>query len=384
MTNIGVTTSCPVGYLLLKGKQQKDEQVTFYQQAINKSWQLLFGEKVRDYIGHEWSSAYPELSETLASQLLEKAWHSEKGLHCKLKFKKELLADFIWHCSAHKLNEDLLVFNMARENSCEDNTSELGTEDKKFKQKNESLEDEVLTQTRKYESAAQELSSFTYSVSHDLRAPLRRLDGFSEALLNEKYLEHLDETGVHYLQRIRQAARDMGRLIDDLLKLSRISTSELTTQDIDLTELARNTFNELVASREDSTVKFRVEDNLQASADPGLVKILLQNLLDNAIKYSSKQQAPLIEVGKEKQGDGNSPNFYVKDNGVGFDMKYADKLFRPFSRLHSDFEFEGSGIGLATVQRIINIHGGTIWAESKIDEGTTIHFQLTKNLQNDQ
>lgn len=384
MSNSDAITNWPIGYLLLKIELQKKNKLEFYQEATNKEWQSIFGKKAQKYKGHKWTDAYPQFDNPFVHQQLKKAWHSESGLIWKMSLGQDNLDEKEWLCSAHKISKDFLVFTLAKNDTYREVIAGFDREaagmNGENRQNNKALEKEVRNQTRKYESAADELSSFTYSVSHDLRAPLRRLDGFSEALLNEKYLEHLDENAIHYLQRIRQAARDMGQLIDDLLKLSRISTAELKTENIDLTTFVRKTFTELIAGREGPSVALSVEDNLQVTADPGLVKILLQNLLDNAIKYSSKEEEPEISVGQVIKDNSDGSFFYIKDNGVGFDMKYAHKLFRPFSRLHSDFEFEGSGIGLATVQRIINIHGGTIRAESKNGEGTTIYFQITRNV----
>lgn len=224
-----------------------------------------------------------------------------------------------------------------------------------------------------FESASQELDDFVYSVSHDLRAPLRRIDGFSQELMNS-YSDKLDENGVHYLKRVRQGAQDMGALIDDLLKLSRISRKELEREKFDLGELAKKVFEELTELQPEQQVSFSVEKSLIIEADKGLVKAMLSNLISNALKFSSKVDSAEIRIGSELK-DG-SYVYYISDNGVGFNSAYNHKLFKAFSRLHSKNEFEGTGVGLATVKRIMTLHGGTVWAEGDEGEGATFYFKF--------
>ncbi|NBC04922.1 MAG: hypothetical protein GVY20_14620, partial [Bacteroidetes bacterium] len=224
-----------------------------------------------------------------------------------------------------------------------------------------------------YESASQELDDFVYSVSHDLRAPLRRIDGFSQELLNE-YVEKLDDTGAHYLKRIRQGAQDMGQLIDDLLKLSRISRRNVEKEEFDLGEIAKTVFDDLMDVESEREVEIVIEENLIVVADKGLIKAMLVNLISNALKFTSKKEETKIQVGSTSN-EGEKV-FYISDNGVGFNSAYSHKLFKAFSRLHSHHEFSGTGIGLATVKRIMTLHGGTIWAESPEGEGATFYFQF--------
>lgn len=238
---------------------------------------------------------------------------------------------------------------------------------------NDNLAAQAAVSQAQYESASQELDDFVYSVSHDLRAPLRRIDGFSQELLNE-YVDKLDETGAHYLKRIRQGAQDMGQLIDDLLKLSRISRKSVDRDEIDLDKMAKEVFNELMELEPERVVTLQIDENLNTHADKGLIKAMLGNILSNALKFTSKNEAAEIEVGS-KILDGDQV-FYVSDNGVGFDPAYSHKLFKAFSRLHSHNEFSGTGIGLATVKRIMTLHGGTIWAESPEGEGATFYFKF--------
>lgn len=237
------------------------------------------------------------------------------------------------------------------------------------------LETLVTKRTAELEAVNQELEAFAYSVSHDLRAPLRGIDGFSQALL-EDYGDKLDDTGRNYLARVRGASQRMGILIDDLLKLSRITRAVLKHAPVDLSNLANMVLNQLREIDPAHVVETWVEPGLTVNGDPGLLKIALENLLGNAWKYSAKTPSPHIAFGSAPQ-DGETV-FYISDNGAGFDMQYADKLFRPFQRLHHRDQFEGTGIGLATAKRIIHRHGGRIWAESEVDKKTTFYFTLSR------
>lgn len=238
---------------------------------------------------------------------------------------------------------------------------------------NASLEQRVRERTVQLEAAYKELEAFSYSVSHDLRAPLRGIDGFSH-LLAEDYAPQLDTTARSYVERIRNATQHMGRLIDDMLNLSRLARSEMHHETIDLSRLAHETVAELKQMEPNRTVVASIAPGMTAAGDATLLRVVLNNLLGNAWKYTRRTAQPRIEFG-EAAYDG-ARCFYVRDNGVGFDMQYAGKLFGPFQRLHNAQDFEGSGIGLATVARIIARHGGHIWAESAIDAGATFYFTL--------
>ncbi|OGO07851.1 MAG: hypothetical protein A2Y92_05105 [Chloroflexi bacterium RBG_13_57_8] len=218
-----------------------------------------------------------------------------------------------------------------------------------------------------------ELEAFSYSVSHDLRSPLRSIDGFSQALL-EDYQERLDQKGRDYLKRLRSASQKMGELIDGILKLSRLTRSEMRHETVDLSGLAREIAGRLQETQPERRAEFAIADELTATADPQMVRALLENLLGNAWKFTGKKPEAKIEFGREK-GNGRL-NFFIRDNGAGFDMTYADKLFGAFQRLHEVTDFPGTGIGLATVQRIIHRHGGKIWAEAAAGKGATFRFTL--------
>jgi PAS domain S-box-containing protein len=228
-------------------------------------------------------------------------------------------------------------------------------------------------QAHELAAANKELEAFSYSVSHDLRAPLRTVEGFSQALL-EDYADKIDPNGKDYLQRVRSATRRMGQLIDDLLNLSLTTRREMRREETNLSELARTIAGELAKTRPDRQAEFIIQDRVRAHGDTSLLRELLENLLGNAWKFTGKTPGAKIEFGAEVQGD--QEVYFVRDNGAGFEMKYADKLFVPFQRLHSDSEFSGNGIGLALVSRIVNRHGGRIWAEGEMEKGATFYFTL--------
>ena len=239
---------------------------------------------------------------------------------------------------------------------------------------NEKLEQRVLERTGELSAVNRELEAFSYSVSHDLRAPLRSIDGFSQALL-EDHGERLDAVGKSLLERVRSASQRMAHLIDDLLSLSRITRSEMQRRKLNLSNLVREKLHEMHEAGHAPQAEFVIEPDVEAYGDEGLLRIAISNLLDNAIKFSSKVAHPKIEFGTLITPEGERAIF-IRDNGAGFDMAYANKLFGAFQRLHSPDEFDGTGIGLVTVQRIIHRHGGRIWAEGEIDRGATFYFKL--------
>jgi len=238
---------------------------------------------------------------------------------------------------------------------------------------NEELEQRVLERTAQLEAVNKEMEAFSYSVSHDLRAPLRAIDGFSQALL-EDYADKLDEDGQDYLQRVRKATQRMGRLIDDMLGLSRITRSEMHWESVNLSAIVDAIAAELQQTEPQRSAEFVITPGVSVEGDPPLLRMALENLIGNAWKFTQKQPQARIEFGQIQEQD--KLICFIRDNGVGFDMSYADKLFGPFQRLHTRHEFEGSGVGLATVQRVITRHGGRIWAESAPGQGATFYFIL--------
>lgn len=246
----------------------------------------------------------------------------------------------------------------------------------RLRELNASLEQRVMQRTAELEAANQELKAFSYSVSHDLRAPLRAIDGFSRALL-EDCADLLDTTGKDYLQRVRNSAQHMGTLIDDMLKLSRVTQAALQPERVDLGSMAHAIIAQLRRQDPAREVRVDIAPGLQAMGDPGLLQVMLENLLGNAWKYTGRTAAAQIVFDVFQQGD--EPVFRVSDNGAGFDPKYADKLFGAFQRLHRREEFEGTGIGLATVRRIVHRHGGRVWAEAEPDRGARFYFTLHRS-----
>ncbi|UFS69763.1 ATP-binding protein [Geomonas sp. RF6] len=223
------------------------------------------------------------------------------------------------------------------------------------------------------DTANRELEAFSYSVSHDLRTPLQSIDGFSLALL-EDYGDSLDDRGKDYLRRVRVATQKMAQLIDDLLKLSRLTRSELTATGVNLSALASRVVSELQSREPERVVEIRIQEEVEATGDPDLLKVLFDNLLGNAWKFTGKTRDAVVEFGSTEI-DGKVV-YFVRDNGTGFDMAYADKLFSPFQRLHLEKDFPGTGIGLSIVQRIVHRHNGTIWAEAAVGKGAAFFFTL--------
>ncbi|HAZ14721.1 MAG TPA: hypothetical protein DCY86_18170 [Bdellovibrionales bacterium] len=271
-----------------------------------------------------------------------------------------ILDDFV------KEQEKLEQLQKAAFNILEDLSSE--------KEKLKSEVDERKRAEIALESVNKELEAFSYSVSHDLRAPLRGLDGFSQALL-EDYKDKLDDKGKEYLGYVRSSSQQMAQLIDDLLNLSRMTRSELHRELVNLSELVHGLVELLRKTNPERHAEFRIADSLTAFVDRRLIKIALENLLNNAWKFTNKCAKTIIEFGSLEYEGGKA--FFIRDNGAGFDMSYASKLFGAFQRLHAAAEYPGTGIGLATVRRIINRHGGKVWAEGNVGQGATFYFTLS-------
>jgi signal transduction histidine kinase len=250
---------------------------------------------------------------------------------------------------------------------------QIERQDRELQRGREDLERRVQERTAQLATANKELEAFSYSVSHDLRGPLRSIDGFSRAVLDD-YSDKLDDAGKDYLKRVRAAAVRMGELIDDLLKLSRVTRAEVRRESTNLSSMAKSIAKSLQEQSPQRKVEFRIGEGLETEADSRLLQVVLENLMGNAWKYTSRHEQALIEFGRNSEN--GEPVFYIRDDGAGFDPRYSSQLFGAFQRLHGVKEFPGTGIGLATVQRIIHKHGGEIWAESEVEKGATFYFRV--------
>jgi len=268
---------------------------------------------------------------------------------------------------AEAANHELSKENTERRRA-EDEVSRLNAE----------LESRVLERTGQLDAANKELEAFSYSVAHDLRAPLRHINGFSK-ILRDDYGPALDVTAQHYLKSVCDAAKHMGQLVDDLLKMGRIGRQELACRPTDLNSVVERVLQDLQTEYEARRIDWRIGELPSVECDPGLMRQVFANLLSNAVKYTQRREIAVIEVGQATSE--GAPVIFIRDNGAGFDQRYAHKLFGVFQRLHSVEEFEGTGVGLATVQRIIQKHGGRVWAEAEVDKGATFFFALAPTSQ---
>jgi signal transduction histidine kinase len=294
-----------------------------------------------------------------------KAWRIRAGYYVLMAVAGFLiLAGFSWRVHKSTAREELALRELVR----------AGEE---ISRANEELELRVRQRTAALEASNREHEAFTYTVSHDLRAPLRAIDGFS-GILQKQYGERLDAEGQRLLDVIRKNTRDMGNLIDDLLAFARLDRQQVNPAEVDMTGLARAVYAELKSAVPERDVTFVMKDLPAARSDRALIRLVFANLLSNALKFTRRRADAVIEVGGSAEG--NESIYWVKDNGIGFDMRYADKLFGIFERLHDADEFEGTGVGLAIVQRIVLKHGGRVWGEGKVNEGATVYFSLPRSL----
>lgn len=315
--------------------------------------------------GRLWSDAYPELAGSELARQFALAARSGKPVDFNINYQDSLFPQAWWKGTAWLISGQTVSVSFTIETN--------GQSGKTLDQLYAMSKKQAIQDQHDLNSINEELLAFNYAVSHDLRAPLRRIDGFSQELLNS-YADKLDHTGKHYLNRIRNSAQNMGRLIDDLLKLSRISRQITTIAPVDLGTPGLQIIDELRESEPQRKVLFETSGDLTTYADAGLMRVMLYNLISNAWKFSGNVNQAIITLGSTLK-DGQQV-FYVSDNGAGFDMKYVDKLFHAFQRLHSPKDFEGTGMGLATVKRIITLHLGDVWADSIPGKGTTINFTL--------
>jgi PAS domain S-box-containing protein len=336
-------------------------------QWANRAELELLGWQRQDYLGQPAEEIYADQSEGRSVLARLARGETLRDYKTNLRARDGSLRNVLISSSADMENgrlrrARLLMQDITGRRTAEEEILRLNTE----------LEERVRQRTAQLEAANKEMESFSYSVSHDLRAPLRALRGFTEVLL-ELHASQLDSRGQDFLRRACAASFQMERLIEDLLKLAQVSRADLQEEEVNLSSLAGDIAGQLASSDSSRAVQFVIAPECVAQGDPRLVRLALDNLLRNSWKFSGKRADARIEFGKT---DGQEPAFYVRDNGAGFDMTYYKRLFGVFQRLHAASEFPGTGVGLATVQRIINRHGGRAWATGAVNEGATFYFTL--------
>ena len=345
-----------------------------YIQLINAQTEKLFGYSREELIGQHTEKLMPERFHSLHVQHRQDYSHSPRprslGAGLELYGRRKDGTEFPVEISLSpiKTGEDVLVASAIRDI----------TDRRRAEEAIESQRAALAQSNNELTAANKELEAFSYSVSHDLRAPLRHIDGFAR-LLGDTYADNMPQQIRHYLERILAAADQMGRLVDSLLNLARIGRKELIRQEaVNLGDLVRGTISEFSAETENRGIEWCIHALPAVSCDPTLLSLVFSNLLSNALKFTRAVEHPVIQVGTHMNG--GRMTLFVRDNGVGFDSRYADKLFGVFQRLHREEDFEGTGIGLATVQRIIQRHGGEVWAESTPGQATTFYFTLERKL----
>jgi PAS domain S-box-containing protein len=334
----------------------------------NSNFEAQTGFSAREILQLTWDQLFSTEERGSAEQLMHDGWHGgSASRQIPLKNKFGQLSPYLFTCVRVEVDneENLALLGL--------DVTEREQVAQRIRELNEDLELRVKARTKELEVANRELESFSYSVSHDLSTPLRGIDGFSH-LLEQDYGPQLDEPGRNYVTRIRSAARRMQQLIDDLLSLSRISRDEMRGESCDLAQICRGIFRDLHSQNPNRAVRETIPDFLAVQGDPNLLTIAMENLLRNAWKFSSSHKEARIRVGTmDKDGE---QVYFVADDGAGFDMRHASRLFGAFQRLHHASAFEGTGIGLAIVSRIIQRHGGRIWAEAEVEKGATFYFTL--------
>ncbi|CAG0967750.1 partial Phytochrome-like protein cph1, partial [Gammaproteobacteria bacterium] len=335
------------------------------------NWKELLGHEVNEVVGQSFEPfVHPDDLASCRAILKRVVVNGEKvsGFEYRVQHKNGI---WYWHSSNASAIYDaggriVSFLGIAR------NITERKHAEEEIKKLNAELEQRVADRTAQLEAANKELDAFAYSVSHDLRAPLRHIDGFLDLLKNR--LPNLDEKSLHYMTNISSSATRMGTLIDDLLSFSRMGRQEMSNTRVDLASLVREVIRELEPDAQNRSIHWHIADLPTVTGDRAMLRVVLVNFLSNALKFTQLRQQAEIEIGCQSQE--TETIIFVRDNGVGFDPRYADKLFGVFQRLHRADEFEGTGIGLANVQRIINRHGGRIWAEGAVNQGATFYFSL--------
>jgi PAS domain S-box-containing protein len=357
----GVVESAPDGIIVVDG--------TGAIVLVNRQAQRMFGYEEQELLGQLIEMLLPDRLRTRHVEYCQGYFQSPTtrpmGIGLSLAGRRRDGSEFPVEISLSPMptSDGLLVTGVIRD----------VTDRRQVEEQIRTLNENLARRIAELDAVNKELEAFSYSVSHDLRAPLRSIDGFGQALL-EEYAEHLDDTAADYLRRIRAATQRMGELIDDLLDLSRVTRREMRHEDVDLSALATTVIGDLTKAQPSRDIEVQIAAGLVGRGDAHLLRVLLENLLGNAWKFTGRQTAARVEFGARREGD--RLVYYVRDNGVGFDMTYAHKLFGAFQRLHAATEFPGTGIGLATVERIVHRHGGRVWAHSEIGQGATFFFTL--------
>ena len=341
--------------------------------AVNEAFCRMLGYSAEELAHRKWQDLTPDEDIPLTEAVLDEVISGRKD---RVRFRKRYRrkeGSVIWADVNTALRRDDQGRPLYFMTAVIDITDRVRAEEE-IRQLNADLEHRIADRTAQLKEANRELEAFSYSVSHDLRAPLRAIDGFSAALV-EDFGRAIPAEAKAYLDRIRAGAGRMAELIEALLHLSRVTRAEIVRERVDLSVMAQDVIRRLEKSDPGRRVDARVEPGLEAEGDSRLLRSVLENLLDNAWKFTAKTAAPRVEFGSGRDPEGRT-GFFVRDNGAGFDMAYADKLFVAFQRLHSVEEFPGTGVGLVTVQRIIHRHGGRVWAEGRVGEGATFHFSI--------
>jgi PAS domain S-box-containing protein len=336
-----------------------------YFKRVNPAFIHTLGYSMDEILSKPFAEFVHEDDLAITGEEMRKLGSGQPSIHFENRYKCKdgTLKWLAW--STQPFNEDGVVYAVGRDVTAKKNNENAILQ----------LNAELLRQTKMLAELNAELETFSYSVSHDLRAPLRGISGFAQAL-EERSMEVLDPTSLGYLRRIKNAAERMGLLIDDLIRLSRLGRSEMRVQTLNLSQVAEALVASHRSMEPNRDLEVRITPDIWVDADPVLLEVLMGNLIGNAWKFTSKTPAALIEIGSGTQDDGEVC-YFVKDNGVGFDERYADKLFGPFQRLHNQVDFPGTGIGLATVRRIVYRHGGLVRAKSMINHGATFEFTLS-------
>jgi PAS domain S-box-containing protein len=345
-------------------------------QIINKDFKYIYVNDAlvkmaqstkEELLGHTMMEKYPGIEQSELFKTIKKCMEHGLKVHFENEFTFPNGSKGCFELSIQPVPEGVFILSI--------DISERKTAERELKQLTEDLEKRILERTAQLEAVNSELESFSYSVSHDLRAPLRAIDGYTK-ILWEDYGHTIDEEGKRIMKVITTNARQMGQLIDDLLTFSRVGKQGLIKVNLEMNSLVKAVVEDQRVKNPDKKFNVNVKPLDQAFGDHSMIKLAVTNLVSNAIKYSSKKEVAEIEIGSYVENDHTV--YYIKDNGVGFDMAYYDKLFGVFQRLHNPREFEGTGVGLALVQRIIYKHNGKVWAKGKEEEGATFYFSLPK------